>query len=106
MKLDTYQKKAQATAVFDKQVEVAYTVLGLINEAGEVAGKYKKLLRGDYVTDSAVEMMREELGDVLWYVAALATALDASLDDVAKQNLNKLESRMNRGMIKGDGDHR
>jgi NTP pyrophosphatase (non-canonical NTP hydrolase) len=50
--------------------------------------------------------MAAELGDVLWYVANLAGDLGFELEWVAQQNLDKLNSRMARGVIKGSGDYR
>ena len=47
-----------------------------------------------------------ELGDVLWYVAQLATELNLSLDTIAETNLTKLASRAARNLISGDGDRR
>jgi len=47
-----------------------------------------------------------ELGDVLWYISALADDLDITLDEIAQTNINKLKSRMKRDKIRGDGDHR
>jgi NTP pyrophosphatase (non-canonical NTP hydrolase) len=106
---DDYQQQAKKTAVYPDKYGKSYAMLGLVNEAGEVAGKYKKYLRGDYdamhVRDWKT-MMRDELGDVLWYLAAVASEFDLSLDDIAQANLDKLQSRHERGVIKGDGDDR
>ncbi len=86
---------------------LAYPVLGLNGEAGEVAEKYKKVLR-DYDGDVTVQRdaMLKELGDVLWYVAACCHELGESMENVAQMNLDKLRSRANRGVISGDGDNR
>jgi NTP pyrophosphatase (non-canonical NTP hydrolase) len=87
---------------------IVYPTLGLTNEAGEVAGKVKKIFRdrGGVVTDADREALTLELGDVLWYLAELCTCLGISLDDVAAANLEKLEGRAARGTLAGDGDHR
>ncbi len=110
MELNEYQKKALLTAVYDDKYKIVYPALGLAEETGEVVGKVKKWLRGD---DGAGEMSAErkealkaELGDVLWYLAVLASNLDLTLEEVANFNVNKLQSRMSRGAIKGDGDTR
>jgi NTP pyrophosphatase (non-canonical NTP hydrolase) len=50
--------------------------------------------------------LKYELGDVLWYMAQIATELDLSLQEVAEANLEKLFSRLERGQIKGEGDYR
>lgn len=103
MNLNEYQQEAMKTAVFPKEYYLIYPALGLVNEAGEYAGKVKKILRGDTNTTEAAA---SELGDVLWYLAACAEALGVNLGDVAKQNLDKLADRAARGVLKGSGDNR
>ena len=78
--------------------------LGLVGEAGEVAEKLKKSLRDNTNLDKK-EMMKE-LGDVLFYVAALANLYGGTLQSVAEMNVDKLDSRQKRGTIKGSGDNR
>jgi NTP pyrophosphatase (non-canonical NTP hydrolase) len=80
----------------------------LANEAGEVAGKIKKLFRdkGGRITAADRESLKMELGDVLWYLAQICTELDLDLGEVAAANLEKLLSRKERGTIGGDGDQR
>jgi NTP pyrophosphatase (non-canonical NTP hydrolase) len=110
MQLNEYQKKARETAHYPRQEgrEWIYPALGLAGEAGEVADKIKKVLRDHdgIVSDDRREALKKELGDVLWYVAQLSTELNIELDDVAQTNLEKLFSRMERGVISGDGDNR
>jgi NTP pyrophosphatase (non-canonical NTP hydrolase) len=108
MKLSDYQIKAREFSTYDKQYDVFYPILGLTGEAGEVANKFKKVIRDkDGVIDVQSNLeMAMELGDVLWYVSALATDLGYSLEDIAKMNINKLESRRERGTLQGSGDHR
>lgn len=110
MEFDVYQTLADLTAQYPEKKQlggITYSVLGLAGEAGEVAGKVKKILRGDKVYSEAVrDALVDELGDVLWYVAAVATNLDINLEDVADRNLRKLQSRQARGVIKGSGDTR
>ena len=88
--------------------ELFYSVSGLCDESGEVAGKVKKWLRGDLgdAPHPSKEDLQKELGDVLWYIAAICSDLDISLDDVASGNIAKLASRKERGVIQGDGDNR
>ena len=108
MTLDDYQAEARQTALYPPRYRVTYPALGLASEAGEVASKVKKVLRdrgGDFSAEQ-IAAIKDELGDVLWYVAVLASDLDLSLDDIAANNVEKLRSRMARGTIRGDGDHR
>ena len=109
MLLNDYQHESRSTARYpDAGNNLIYPTLGLTGEAGEVADKVKKLIRDrDGVVDqSFTEDVALELGDVLWYVAQLATELGLSLDDVASANLRKLKSRSQRGTLGGEGDHR
>lgn len=101
---DEYQAKASLTAVYPPEVAVEYLALGLCSEAGELAGKVKKHLRGD--GDLTREAMTAELGDVLWYVALLSKELGLPLSRVMQLNLKKLQDRAQRDVIRGDGDHR
>ncbi len=101
-----YQIAAHTTAMYiPGDQPVMYPTLGLVNEAGEVAGLAKRILRGDNPPPSP-EQFKAELGDVLWYLAESCTALGIELDDVAAYNLAKLASRKQRGQIKGSGDTR
>jgi NTP pyrophosphatase (non-canonical NTP hydrolase) len=109
MKLSDYQTKARATAKYPVIAHgVIYPTLGLTNEAGEVAGKIKKIFRdkNGVIGESEREMLKAELGDVLWYLAQVATELELSLDEIAEYNLAKLLDRQERGKIQGDGDNR
>jgi NTP pyrophosphatase (non-canonical NTP hydrolase) len=103
---DEYQKRAAETALYPKEQGVEYTALGLTGEAGEIANKVKKVLRGDYDNDALREMLKGEIGDVLWYTAMLACELDLDLQEIAQSNLDKLASRKERGVISGSGDNR
>jgi NTP pyrophosphatase (non-canonical NTP hydrolase) len=99
-----YQLAAKATAVYPDKHAIVYPALGLSGEAGEVSEKVKKWLRGDRDLDRAA--VAKELGDVLWYLSALATDLGFTLEEVAQINVNKLLDRQSKGTIKGDGDNR
>ncbi len=109
MNLDGYQQAAARTGGPVKvDHAIVYPTLGLTNEAGEVAGKVKKIFRdrNGVVTDADRADLVLEMGDVLWYLAELCTQLGVSLDDVAEANLEKLRGRVERGTLSGDGDHR
>ncbi|HEX4116720.1 MAG TPA: nucleoside triphosphate pyrophosphohydrolase family protein [Solirubrobacteraceae bacterium] len=108
MDLSEYQRQSRRTAEYPREAWLAYPALGLAGEAGEVAEHAKKTIRDDggKVSDERRAAMSKELGDVLWYVAQLASELGLSLDDIAKQNLEKLFSRQARGVLSGSGDDR
>jgi NTP pyrophosphatase (non-canonical NTP hydrolase) len=108
MDMDEYQAAAGQTAVYGERFRAVYPALGLASEAGEVAGKVKKVLRdqeGKFDPASTLAIA-DELGDVLWYVAVLAADLGLSLDRIASENLEKLRSRQARGRLSGEGDRR
>ncbi|MBI3739826.1 MAG: nucleoside triphosphate pyrophosphohydrolase family protein [Chloroflexi bacterium] len=109
MNFSDYQTKSRLTAKYPAIGHgVIYPTLGLVNEAGEVAGKIKKVFRDKdgLINDETREALKAELGDVLWYLSQVATELDLSLDEIAEANLAKLLDRQARGKIKGDGDNR
>lgn len=109
MQFDEYQKLSRRTAKYPNAgANFIYPTLGLAGEAGEVAEKIKKVLRdaNGEIDETRRAEIGKELGDVLWYVAQIATELGISLDDVAKMNLEKLLSRLDRGVIGGSGDNR
>ena len=103
MRFNEYQEEASKTAIYPEQYKVVYPALGLAGEAGEVAEKVKKHIRDGVLN---VDDLKKELGDVLWYLAAIASDLGLNLDDVADSNLKKLRSRKERGVISGSGDNR
>jgi NTP pyrophosphatase (non-canonical NTP hydrolase) len=109
MDFSEYQTKSRKTAKYPVIGHaVIYPTLGLTNEAGEVAGKIKKIFRdkGGVIGETEREALTSELGDVLWYLAQTCTELEISLDEVAEHNIEKLYSRLERGKIGGEGDTR
>jgi NTP pyrophosphatase (non-canonical NTP hydrolase) len=109
MDFRTYQERSRATARYpDAGRNPIYPTLGLCGETGEVAEKVKKVLRdGNGQFEGPIrEALALELGDVLWYLAQLATELDLSLEAIAEANLAKLASRDARNVIAGSGDER
>lgn len=109
MNLTDYQTKSRKTAKYPAIGHpVIYPTLGLANEAGEVAGKIKKVFRDKdgEISDETRQALKAELGDVLWYLAQVATELELSLDEIAEHNIAKLYDRQERGKIGGDGDYR
>lgn len=104
MYMNDYQ---DAIAVFRKPTaDLQYAVLGLAEEAGEVAGKFAKARRDGWDDDALTVEATKELGDVLFMVAAICTSLGINMGDVAQQNIDKLNSRLARGTISGSGDNR
>jgi NTP pyrophosphatase (non-canonical NTP hydrolase) len=108
VELSEYQRQSRRTAEYPREAWLAYPALGLAGEAGEVAEHAKKAIRDDggEIGDERRAAMCKELGDVLWYVAQLATELDLDLEEIARQNLEKLFSRQRRGVLSGSGDER
>ncbi len=109
MTFEEYQKASRHTVVYPNAGKnFIYPTLGLAGEVGEVVEKIKKAMRDkDYVIDDAYKMeIGKEMGDVLWYIAQLSTELGLSLEDIVRMNMEKLQSRAERGMLHGDGDNR
>ena len=109
MNLNQYQDQAMSSAIFPDQYKILYPALKLAGESGEVAEKIGKVLRdgdGNFDDMHIRDSLALELGDVLWYVAALANSLGYSLEEVAMMNIQKLEDRKARNKIGGSGDYR
>jgi NTP pyrophosphatase (non-canonical NTP hydrolase) len=109
MDFKEYDDAAKVTAVYPNQGNnPIYPTLGLVGEAGEIAEKVKKMLRDDngILTEERRQALIKELGDVLWYLSALSREIGSSLEEIAKFNIEKLHSRLNRSQIHGDGDNR
>lgn len=108
MELAEYQRLSRRTAEYPREAWLAYPALGLAGEAGEVAEHAKKAIRDDAgaVSEERRAAMAKELGDVLWYVAQLASELGLELEEIAEGNLRKLLSRQRRGVLSGSGDDR
>jgi NTP pyrophosphatase (non-canonical NTP hydrolase) len=105
MDFSAYQQEAAKTAIY---TDPTYPVLGLAEEAGEVAGIVAKALRDNsgMLTAQHIERLQKELGDVLWMVAMVAYEYGIDLVEVAKVNINKLRDRQARGVLEGSGDDR
>ena len=113
MDFDEYQKIAAkcdcAEASLDpKSVGFLEKIMGLAGEAGEVTDKFKKIIRDKdgIISDEEKDAIKKELGDVLWYLASLARYLEIPLSEVARGNVEKLEDRMRRNVLHGEGDER
>ena len=103
MEFFEYQHKAVSFAVYPATHKVLYPTLGLCGEAGEVAEKVKKQVRDGVFNRHEVA---KELGDVLWYLTNTCNDIGYNLEEIAAMNIEKLQSRKDRGVIKGSGDNR
>lgn len=104
MDFTEYQQKAKKTAIYPENFKVYYPMLGLAGEVGELANKIKKKVRDDAHLD--IVDITGEMGDVLWYLSAIATDLGIELDDVATHNIEKLAKRASENKLHGSGDNR
>jgi len=114
MKIDEYSKQAISTllggahGITDMDATLLSQVFGLVGESGEVAEKFKKLIRdkdGKISEEDRQEILKE-LGDILWYVNSVSRLLGSTLEEVAAKNLDKVLSRKDRGVTRGSGDNR
>ncbi|AER26139.1 MazG-like nucleotide pyrophosphohydrolase [Mycobacterium phage Skinny] len=110
----SYQTATGTTAIYPGAADpesimgLSYAAMGLANEAGEVLGKVKKIIRDNdgVITAEHRENIAKELGDTLWYLAQVATQIDYPLSLIAQENLDKLADRAERGVLQGSGDNR
>ena len=100
---DGYQDFTDTTAIYPPSKALEYLAMGLTSEAGEVAGKVKKWVRDGYLDH---DELIAELGDVMWYVAQFASAMDVYLSEIAQDNVAKLKDRQERNKLGGSGDNR
>jgi NTP pyrophosphatase (non-canonical NTP hydrolase) len=99
MNFENYQSEASQTALYPNRLKnLEYPTLGLAGEAGEVANIVKKIQRdhGGVITDEVRAKLKDELGDVLWYISACADELGLTLTEIAEYNVNKLAKRHRR----------
>ena len=122
MDFNEYQDKAKTTAIYLDKLKDRYPdlppeimkILGIsyasngLGEVGEIQGKIKKIIRdaGGDISEESRKEISKEIGDVLWYVMAICEEFDLRMEDVAQENINKLFSRMERGVLGGSGDNR
>lgn len=112
MKAKKYQEIIKKTAIYPREIGLAYCALGLTGEAGEVADKIKKLYRDKNLLKSKAVSLEDrisiikELGDVLWYITATADLLDTDLEEIMDINYKKLMQRRATNTLSGSGDNR
>lgn len=106
--LNEYQALALQTAIFSTDMNISYLTLALCGEVGEVADKVKKVIRDKHGQFYAPDMaaIALELGDAMWYIANIAKFLGYGLSDIGRLNLEKIQSRIERGTLHGSGDER
>ena len=100
MRMDEYQSLASSTdqlasnqGTGANRKEILVPLLGLSGEVGELLSEYKKFLRDEQGHGLFIERVREELGDILWYLTNVATKFDLGLEQVARWNLEKVSAR-------------
>jgi NTP pyrophosphatase (non-canonical NTP hydrolase) len=115
MEFSEYQERTKRTAMYPGlfsadsfKLDWVYPALGLAGETGEILDEFKRVLRDDHfvLSDERRDRLVKELGDCLWYIAQLALQSGLNLDDIARTNLAKLESRLDRKKVHGSGDDR
>ena len=116
MEFNDYQRLAKTTARYPEENRIGYPMTMIAGEAGELVGRYAKILRGDFGSSDPAAIIADnpelhayftkELGDILWGLAVLADELGVPFDEIAQKNLDKLKGRAERGTIKGDGHDR
>lgn len=99
-----YSHWVEAKILTEGDARLVENTLGLVGEAGEVAEKVKKLIRDNTKVNRADII--KELGDVVFYITALANYFDGSLGEVLVTNMDKLDGREQRGTLRGSGDNR
>lgn len=110
LSFNNYQKQSGKTAIY-KELPIdfiLYLMTGLTGEVGEIAEKIKKMYRDKQgmMDEGLKELLKKEIGDVLWYLTQLGSEMGISLESAAKSNLDKILSRKKRKRIRGDGDVR
>ena len=112
MDIDKYQGIIEKTAIYPKEIGIAYCALGMNGEAGEVAEKAKKLYRDkDLLNNPSIseedrKALAKEIGDVVWYCTALASEIGVPMSDILEVNYNKLIKRRETRTLQGSGDNR
>jgi len=101
--VNEYQRRAYGTAVYPGQGTprgVEYTLFGALGELGEIANKYKKILRSEQNVYAHAKDLMDEAGDAVWYIMAFLKELGYTFEDAAQFNLAKLAARQAAGTLK------
>jgi NTP pyrophosphatase (non-canonical NTP hydrolase) len=102
MELNDYQELAVDMKL--PTADMDYLLLGLVGEVGEFYSPIAKAIRDD--TEIEDNLLKKELGDILWFIATISSELGLTLNDIAEANIKKLQSRKLRGTIGGSGNDR
>jgi NTP pyrophosphatase (non-canonical NTP hydrolase) len=107
---EEYMEMIRQTYSPDTEQHTLFCMVGLVGEAGEVANMCQKAMRGDWDPEQMPEIQKKkllvELGGVYYFWRALCWTLGVEPAEVLKMNVSKLQARMQRGTIRGDGDDR
>jgi NTP pyrophosphatase (non-canonical NTP hydrolase) len=123
MEIEKYQVTSSRTAIYLDAINkefpnlqgklkgllaLSYLSLGLAGESGELSNKIKKLIRDSVgeISDELRKDLSKEIGDCFWYIANICTELQLDLNEIAEENIKKLSSRKERGVLTGSGDNR
>lgn len=131
MDIKEYQEKTKETAVYyrwfsgirvfevndgntthneNQEIEMdwLYPVIGLAGETGELLNKLKKIIRdgANQQSKEFKQKISDEIGDIMWYVSQTCNEFGLDLEEILCKNIEKLQSRKKRGVLKGSGDNR
>jgi NTP pyrophosphatase (non-canonical NTP hydrolase) len=101
-----YQAFTPKTFILKPDKALEYLITGLAAEAGEVAGVWAKYVREDYNGEECAAKLSKEMGDCFYFLFQLSTQLGLKVEDILLANKLKLEDRLNRGVLQGNGDER
>lgn len=105
MEFNDYQDKVLQFRT--KTADEMYAVIGLSGEVGELHSVIAKAIRDGVKDEVEFEKnVKKELGDILWFIAAIADDFETSLEEIALGNYYKLKDRMERNVIGGSGNER
>lgn len=109
MNIDNYLEQCKKTAIYPNMGDnFDYVLFGLLGECGEVANIWKKNIRdgSGKMTPEISEKLKSEFSDIFWYLAMCCSEIGVQPSDILQYNIEKLKSRMERGVIGGSGDNR
>ena len=108
MDFNQYNILASKVILYPREIAPLYLALGVNGEAGELGEKVKKVYRdkfGKFDNESILEIQKE-VGDTLWYLNRLSEELGFTLESAAILNIQKIQDRINRDVLRSSGDNR